>query len=100
MGVTPLETHKREEDIYGTMKELLRKRRLDLKQVVTLSIYGKNNYLFSIQVQCVCILKVSLWSYLLVAHLIHFFLKILNVYVIPLEMNSKILPETKQKAGN
>ncbi|XP_045107141.1 general transcription factor II-I repeat domain-containing protein 2-like [Portunus trituberculatus] len=40
LGVTPLETHTRGEDIYAAIKEMLRKRGIDLKQVVSVTTDG------------------------------------------------------------
>ena len=40
MGVTSLETHTRGEDIYKAIKEMLRKRGIDLKQVVSITTDG------------------------------------------------------------
>ena len=40
MGVTSLETHTRGEDIYNAIKEMLRKRGIDLKQVVSITTDG------------------------------------------------------------
>ena len=40
MGVTSLETHTRGEDIFKAIKEMLRKRGIDLKQVVSITTDG------------------------------------------------------------
>ena len=40
MGVTSLETHTRGEDIYKAIKEMLRKRGIDFKQVVSITTDG------------------------------------------------------------
>ena len=40
LGVTSLETHTRGEDIYNAIKEMLRKRGIDLKQVVSITTDG------------------------------------------------------------
>ncbi len=40
LGVMPLETHTRGEDIYEAIKEMLIKRRIDLKQVVSVTTDG------------------------------------------------------------
>lgn len=40
LGVTPLETHTRGEDIYEAIKEMLQKRRIDVKQVVSVTTDG------------------------------------------------------------
>lgn len=39
MGVTPLETYARGEDMYETITAMLRKTRIDLKQVVSVTLY-------------------------------------------------------------
>lgn len=40
LGVTPLETHTRGEDIYAAIKEMLRKRGIDMKQVISATTDG------------------------------------------------------------
>ncbi|XP_077312023.1 SCAN domain-containing protein 3-like [Lithobates pipiens] len=40
LGVTPLETHTRGQDIYEAIKEILRKRKIDLKKVVSVTTDG------------------------------------------------------------
>ncbi|CAL9707870.1 unnamed protein product [Knipowitschia caucasica] len=40
LGVTPLETHTRGEDIYAAIKEMLTKRGIDMKQVVSVTTDG------------------------------------------------------------
>ena len=40
MGITPLETHTRGEHLYAAIKEMLRNRGIDLKQVVSVTTEG------------------------------------------------------------
>ena len=40
MGLTPLETHTRQEDIYEAIKEMLLKRGIDLTKVVSVTTEG------------------------------------------------------------
>ena len=45
MGLTPLEAHTRLEDIYEAIKEMLSKRGIDLKKVVSVSTDGVTVFL-------------------------------------------------------